>query len=205
MKKFSLRIADGPYKVFSPATAISAALFLVGAVVGSVIGSKITPEASGSLYTYVFDYLNSIKEFDFSRFNLLYALFNNFKYHLVVFILGFAGFGMFLIPFVSGVRGFFLSLSVSAFVRLLGSAGISLSMAAFGIQAVLTLPCLLILSSVAFYASKRMLTYTGGKRRDLSPVFSKQYLLICGLCFIVLFISALCEAYLVPSLLSMVY
>jgi uncharacterized membrane protein SpoIIM required for sporulation len=126
-----------------------------------------------------------------------------FKYHLGAVFLGFSVLGVVCIPLLSAVRGFFLSFSVSAIIRLLGGKAILLTLAMFGISTVITVPCFFILSVTSFSASQylfRLAVSKGSKNPGMLPPGSS--VAACVVCLGLLLVAALIDAYLTPQLIG---
>jgi stage II sporulation protein M len=128
---------------------------------------------------------------------------DNFKYHLAALFLGFSVLGVFCIPALSAVRGFFLSFSVSAIIRLMGSKGILLTLSIFGINTLITIPCFFVLSVSGFSASLYLLRLVFSKNtKNTASPFNSRFFMNCGICLIVLMVSTLIDTYLTPYLIS---
>ncbi len=177
------------------------ALFLCGCIIGTVSAGFVNDGTK--LNDYITNYLSFFLSGSSTKPSLFSAMADNFKYHLLAVFLGFSVLGVVCIPVVSAVRGFFLSFSISAIIRLLGSKGIFLALSMFGLNTLITLPCFFILSVSAFSASLYVLRLVFSKnvKSAVSP-FNSRYFINCGICLIVLMISALIDTYLTPHLIS---
>jgi stage II sporulation protein M len=180
---------------------VCAALFLCGCIIGTVTAGFISDGTK--LNDYISGYLSIFMRGSSSSPGLMTAIVDCYKYHLFAVFLGFSILGVFCIPVLSAVRGFFLSFSISVIIRLLGSKGILLALSIFGINTLLTIPCFFILSVSAFSASLYILRLVFSKnvKSTVSP-FDSRFFLNCGICLVVLMISALIDTYLTPYLIS---
>ena len=115
------------------------ALFLCGCIAGTVSAGCI--DEGTMLNDYITGFLSIFTNDTSPKLSLFSSLANNFKYQLIALFLGFSVIGVFLLPILSAVRGFFLSFSVAAIIRLLGSKGILLTLALFGVNTLITVPC----------------------------------------------------------------
>lgn len=177
------------------------ALFLCGCIAGTVAAGFI--DDGTKLNEYVTGYLSIFLNDTSPKLSLLASLANNFKYHLTALFLGFSVIGVFILPLLSAVRGFFLSFSAAAIIRLLGSKGILLTLALFGVNTLITIPCFFILSVSAFSASLYLLRLVFSKNlKNVVSPFNSRFFINCGICLIVLIISALIDTYLSPYLIS---
>ena len=72
------------------------------------------------------------------------------RWPLAAFLLGSTAFGIVGVPVLLGVRGFLLSFAAATFVRLFGLSGMAVSLAAFGVTALVAVPVLFAVSADAF-------------------------------------------------------
>lgn len=180
---------------------ICGAMFLCGCIIGTVSAGFVSD--GESLRQYISSYVAQVSGETLGKPEFLSALFGACKYHLIAIFLGFSILGVICIPLLSAIRGFFLCFSISAFVRLFGSSGILLALSVFGTGTLITVPCYFILAVSSFSASLylfRMILANGG-RGALSP-FGSKFFVRCGICFIILVLSALIETTLTSQLIS---
>ena len=104
-----------------------------------------------------------------------------------------------LIPALLAARGFFLSFAVTVFVRLFGYNGLLFSAGVFGVQCLVSLPFLLLISAQAFLSAVSLMSISFGNGRVKAyPVFSAGYFFRFGACALVLVVCALFEAFVSP-------
>lgn len=176
------------------------AMFLCGCIIGTVAAGAIS--SADQLGETINGYLSVFSSGMPSQPDFFSAALNAFKYQLAAVFLGCSIFGVVCIPLLSAVRGFFLCFSVSAFVRTLGGKGILLSLSVFGLDALITIPCFFILAVSAFSASHYISKMALSKNKKPGIPFSSNILVVCGICFMLLVLSALIDTYLTPSLIS---
>lgn len=179
---------------------LCAALFVCGCIIGTVSAGFITDTTQ--LGSTVSDYLAFLSDKAAVQPAFFSSVVDAYKYHLAAVFLGFSILGVFCIPVLSAVRGFFLSFSVSVIIRLLGGKGILLALSMFGISTLVTIPCFFIISVTSFTASQYLLRLSmakGGKSPGMLPTGSA--LASCAICLALLFVSALIETYLTPQLI----
>ena len=75
------------------------------------------------------------------------------RWPLAAFLLGGTALGAIGIPVLLGARGFLLAFSVATFARLFGLSGMAVSLAAFGVTALVAVPVLFVASTAAFRQS----------------------------------------------------
>ena len=181
---------------------ICGALFICGGVVGTVSAGFASAGDPG-----ISDYLSGYLEFSGQdvRPGFLSALFNACKYHLAVILLGFSIFGVFCVPVLSAMRGFFLCFSISVIVRRFGGDGVLLALALSGVGAALTVPCFFVLSASAFSSSLHVFKSVAAKGRGgivTKPSSSGSFFRRVCACSAVLACSALLDTLFIPKLIS---
>lgn len=207
MMKKLMRIHDLPPKRIEPAhmawpsLIVLAALFLFGAVAGCFTASSVDGSAGSALMSYLQEFFSMMAHRPEAVSLLGRALIGAFKYHLLVFLLGLTLPGVALIPATMVARGFFLSFAVTAFVRVQGVQGLWLAVGAFGVQTLLTLPCLFALAQSGFQASLSLLGSVLSKK-PVGKMVSSGYFSRFVVLSVVLVLSALFEALVTPALLS---
>lgn len=181
--------------------ALLSALFLAGAIVGMAAASYVASE--GELRDYITGYVSDYSSVPKTGELVGLAFFNAFKYHLPVVLFGFTALGVFLIPALVLVRGFFLSFAVTSFINVLGSGGLVLALGVLGFQSLITLPCLLLLGAQGFALSTSVLT-SGGLRPGIRRKADSIYWGRVGICFAALSFTALFEAFVSPLIVSQI-
>jgi len=123
---------------------------------------------------------------------------------IVIFLLGFASVGIWLLPVFLASQGFVLSYSMFSFSRALGRNGFRAVLALFSIRLAVLIPVSLLLGAAAFDRSKELflLSVGAGKRGRTSELRTDWYRF--GLCFVCLLLGALLELVLAPQLLQSV-
>lgn len=180
---------------------LCAVFFVCGCVIGAVAAGFVA--SADQLGSSVRDYLSLMSDKTSVQPSLMSSVVDAFKYHLLAVFLGSSVLGVFCIPILSAVRGFFLSFSVSVIVRLLGGKAILLTLSMFGISTLITIPCFFILSVIAFSASQNLLRVSlskSGKAPGMPP--AGRTVVVCVVCLALLLASALIETYLTPQLIQ---
>lgn len=185
---------------FDTAIVIMSVCLLFGIVLGCATSvraeSSFSPFAE---YTALSDGVSV--NYSFSKVYL-----NMVKYPLIVFILGFTAFGQLAIPLVVAVKGFFISFSVSLIMRGAGLHGLLSAMSVFGVQALLSIPCLLILAGVAFRFSKLFALRIQSQPSGIQPpsVRPGVYFSIFGIFLLLCLIFSLIDTIITPRLVSLI-
>jgi stage II sporulation protein M len=177
-------------------------LFLSGCIAGTVTAGFV--KDGTRLNDYFSSFLSLFLTGNSPGRDLFAALVDVFKYNLAAIALGFSFAGIFLVPVLSALRGFFLSFSVSMVIRVLGGKGVALALAIFGVNTLLTVPCFFVLSVDAFYASLSIFRLTVNKKQKLPLTpWGSRFFIRCGICLLVLVLTALLDMYVTPHLISL--
>ena len=182
---------------------LSAALFLCGCIVG-IISAGFVSNASG-LSGYISGLVPLKVGQAISQPNFLSIFFNSTKYHIFSLFFAFSVLGVICVPLMMAVRGFFLCFSISVIVRLLGGQGILLALSIFGIGALITVPCLFILSAQTFSASADLLKVVFSRAgRFAAGIYNRKFFTTAAFCFAIPALSALIDLLLTPKLVLLV-
>lgn len=187
------------------AVLLSVIFFVSGIFVGTFSAGSIDETGSVALYGDINEYIEVIRNGSYVRADFLSAILSAYKYHLLVVFLGLSVPGFIIIPFLSGVRSFYLSFSIAAFIKVFGSGGALVAFGLFGLGALITIPCLFMLSAQSFMASYELWRLVVGKSRGtVTRIYGKRYFFRCGAVMAVLFFSVLLEMYVTPWFVSVV-
>lgn len=177
------------------------AMFLCGVCAGCATAAYITGDYANFLNEYITkEVLVSVSDIQVKEF-FLKTLVSLYKYPMVIFLLGYTAFGIFFIPVVLILRGYFISFCVTSIVRGLGYKGLLTAFSIYGLQTVLSIPCLLVISMKAMRASQGFLSLVREEkdRRLISPI-PERYFLCFLICIACLTFCAVLEVLLVPKL-----
>lgn len=180
---------------------ICGVMFLCGCIIGTFSAGFVNDgtKLDAILTEYLSFYINGKS----ARPDFFISVLDTFKYHLTAVFLGLSVLGVIFIPVLSAARGFILSYSVSAIVRLLGGKGAWLALSVFGLRTLITIPCFFILSLYAYSASTYIFRQSFSKNIKISASpFNSRTFIACGICFLVLLVSALIDTYLTPYLIG---
>ena len=136
------------------AFALCAAGFLLGVLLGVLLSGGITEGDPASEFFSGYGQTLLSGDGD-GRF--LSVFMSVAWYHLLTILLSFTMLGVVLIPAVAAVRGFTLSFTLAALVRLYASQGIAAGMVLVGFTALLSVPILFLVSVDAMCASGELI------------------------------------------------
>ena len=115
------------------------------------------------------------------------------------FLLGLVGPGVFLLPALSALQGFFLSYSVACFAAALGRGGVKLALCAFGVRCAFILPCTFFLAAWGMRAAYARLR---GPKKRRAPLTGADRTRL-ALCALLLAAGVFAELTAVPKLLQL--
>ena len=200
MKRVIIKAAVWQPDAFLPWLALLSALFLIGAAVGCTSVAMVDDNSREELYSYIAGTMTSQNGRTFIA--LLASFFNLSKYHLIAYACGFTALGVLVLPVVMAIRGYFLAFSAAAFIKVFGLHGFTFSFLIFGVQSLISLPCLFILAIQSLQISIYLFGTAAHRQRGsyLSPV-SRTSLSRLGFCLAALLICSLYDTFLVPFLI----
>lgn len=178
-----------------PVICLLSVCFLLGAIVGSFFAAGL-PASSGS---YVESYVQRLTA---SSGGELFksSFWPGFILLALVFFSGFGRLSTLVIPAVFLVRGFTMSLAITAFIRVYGFSGYVPAVLAEFCSGFVITACLLVLSLFSFSLSsswsRRIGRRTGGPRIALDS----SYYMTAALCLAAVLMASLLYAYLMPPL-----
>ena len=173
-----------------PQVIFLAAVFTAGAVIGSFFAANISQGAEQYIESYVSMGTGSLG----AAKNTLYA---DIALLSLIFLSAFFRWGMLLISAAIGAKGFFLSATVTAFVRTFGMRGYLAAFSVIFISGFLSVTFLLILSVQAMKQIGRRKSLRGSRR----PVFPERvYFISAGICALAVMLSALLHVWTTPAL-----
>lgn len=130
--------------------------FVVGAL-GGFFFSGLTGE-NPALLDYLNRYFQMVSQGNGVDPPLWSSIWDLVRWPLAAFLLGSTAFGIVGVPILLGIRGFLLSFAAATFVRLFGLPGMAVSLAAFGVTALVAVPVLFAVSADAFRQSQGRLS-----------------------------------------------
>lgn len=179
--------------------------FLIGLYVGAALAGRQSTVVVPELRRYLDAYASAKQQSVLTLRQVFGSLFLYFRYPVLAFLLGFASFGMVLIPLVSALLAFSFSYSVCCFTAALGTKGVLMALALLGLRYMLTLPCFFVLAAPALRTSWELTRCTlGGGARRGAVLFDRAYFSRILPASAVLAAGALLDLWLTPWLLRLV-
>ncbi|MDR0838600.1 MAG: stage II sporulation protein M [Oscillospiraceae bacterium] len=176
---------------------LCAALFVCGCAAGVAASGLLTRSAP------VGEYISGLSESAGSALGGRFAssFLSAGKFHLAALLFAFSVLGVAGIPSVAAVRGFLLCFAMSSVIRFCGSGSVWAVLAMFSPEAIISVPCLFVLSAQSFNASAGLLRAASGASRGALP-FSGGFLSRGAACAALLAVAALIEAIISPGLVA---
>lgn len=172
-------------------------VFILGITAGALLACRVEAGPGSAMDAYLQSYAGLLRTGTAAGTPVWRAFLDAFLFPALALLSGLTLLGVAAIPLLLLIRGFMLSFSVTAFVSVFGLDGLWLALGELGLQCILGVPCLLILSVYGAHMALRLLTMarTGEKN---GKMFSRALLIRAGICTILLTACALADAYLMP-------
>lgn len=130
---------------------VLSACFAAGIVCGFLFSCWGRDDAE--LLEYLSEYLRAIGRGGGMEPSLWLSVWDLARWPAAAFLLGSTALGVLGLPVLLGARGFLLAFASATFVRLFGLPGLAVSMAAFGVTALVAVPVLFVTAADAFRQS----------------------------------------------------
>lgn len=180
---------------------ICAICFVVGVVVGTFSARALDVAGAHEFRQSMSWHLSQIADGTHPVPGFLSVLWDTGRDFLLILLLGCSFLGVVGLPILAGVRGFYLSFSIAAFLRAFGSGGLLTAFSLFGVGALVTVPCFFLLAAQAFGASGRLGRMAfGDGRAGVEALFGRRYWMQAGIACLGLLVAVLLELYIAPFL-----
>lgn len=184
----------------TPALAVTAAFFALGGLAGCFAALRTGAAGLEAVSSYLGRFLSAVQNGGREVPAWGELLWRTLRWPLGAALLGFSGLGLFGIPLLCGLRGFFLAFSTMTFGCACGQSGLLLAALLLGVPGVLTVPAFFLLSVQSLLTARVMAGRTGGQGKRELP-FDRAYFYRCGVCAVAILTGLLVERYLVPALI----
>lgn len=198
MRKKILRYARYRQKYFMssiiPTFAVSLVSLLIGIIVAAIIISKTPIDTIRGLGDSIV--------LSGSEGTVIESFWKCSKYHIFIWLISTSFLGVVLVPMALAYRGFVLCCSSAALIFDYGIMGAVISAAMFGLTALVSIPCLLIVATDSMSSSLSLFSQRYGiKRRGSYDTNSKRSLI----CILIMLPLAFIEHKIIPILLEYLY
>jgi len=174
--------------------------FFIGGILGCILGAFLDEAASGEISDFLTQYLALVSQEGVSP-EFWSVVWEQLRFPLAAFLLGFTALGVVGLPILFGVRGFLFTFSIGCFCRLLGYGGLLPALFLFALPAFLWAPALFIIGVHSFMGAGALFQRTFRDHRYPLP-YTSSYFIRCGLGALLLCLCIMLVYCVVPSLLS---
>lgn len=187
--------------LFLPRILFLAVFFVAGTFLGQVFARRVSVVVGQELTEYLKQYI--LTEHEHSVQMVLSAVVLYLRYPFLAVLFGFASIGVLLIPGMTVLFGFLVSFSVSCFVAAFGMEGVFLSLAAYGIRCVVTLPCYFLLAVPALENAVVLARLSFGRRQHgMALRLGRSWWMRLLICLVILLLSVCVDFMISPLLLQ---
>ena len=177
---------------------------IVGLACGAVFLSLLSVNDKELVVTKIKDFMSSISNNSLdSKLALKNALFVNFSYAIIIWILGISVIGLVINFIANYFKSFILGFSISSLIYTYGFKGLMLAFIYIIPTQLINIIICLILGVYTIMMTNMLIKTIFKKPQNLKKFF-KKYLLILGIVCVMALISSLSEAYILPHLLKIV-
>lgn len=178
------------------------AFFLCGGILGAAAGGYVKGEAADTLCGFIQGYLSDINSKTPEAGSFIRVLRNTFVFPLSAFLLGTSVIGFLLLPPLAACRGFLLGFSAASVIRVFGSGGKLLIFASYGINALISIPCVFLIAIQAMQISGKLFA-SGIPGLKNSGISGKRLIIKPAMCCVIMFMTAILDTYLTPYLIRL--
>lgn len=176
--------------------------FLGSGLAGCLIAASSGENSSASLSSYLCNYLALLSDREAVSPSVWAVLWEICCWPLLVFLLGLTALGALAIPAAFCVRGFLLAYAIAAFAQVFGKSGLLAALAVFGMTALVSIPILFSIGTIAFPSSLNLARGVLGERSS-GPYF-KEYLVQLLPCGALVVFAVVIQRSVMPQLLYIV-
>lgn len=173
--------------------AVISSAFLCGCVIGSFCAGYV--DADSAVYRYLNAFISAGADGLTTPGFLSVVMFNS-AFFVASFVCGFSSLGVISIPLLSAARGFCITFTVAAVIRVFGKAGILLSVSLCGFGLAVTLPCLFVFMCYCLQSSYRLIKFAFGRYESGPPVIGRPFFVLFFACVAGAFVASLIDTYL---------
>lgn len=195
------RMRDTPMAEGAPALVLTAAFFALGGLAGCVLAFHAEGGGGDALRLYLERFLSAAQAGELAPPAWPSLIWRTARWPLAAFLCGFTALGLFAVPALSALRGFFLAFSIAAFARAYGHGGIELAFLLLGVSGLVAVPVFFLLSVQSLTSARALACRREGQKRG-TAFLSIHDLSRCGLCAGAVCVCVLLERVLVPALVA---
>lgn len=178
-------------------------ILLCGIFAGGIATTYISSDVVDNMNAYVMRFVSSPEISEINRTLLADSAVCFFRYPVCAFLLGLTAFGVFFIPIVVFLRGFSIAFVVSTIFSTLSHKGIVVALVAYGLQAIVTVVCTIIIASKGMTTSKYIFNLMKKAKNNENSCL-RSYFLLFLVFSCVLTVFSFLEVFIIPKLVFVV-
>lgn len=168
MRRVTAKLWGTPTAYGTLALVVTAGFFVLGSLLGCLLILQADGAGAEALETYLTSFLAAAGEEELQTPELPAILWRTLRWPVGAVLLGFTSLGLAGIPLLSMLRGFLLTFSVGAFVRMYGQNGVRIAFCLLGVTGLISVPVFLLLSAQSFLSAMRLAAAPGGQTHKVS-------------------------------------
>ena len=173
---------------------LTVCFFVFGIILGHIGGYRVLPEISVQVQEYLLDYVFLQKKHGIKSESFLLTLIIYFRYPVAALFFSLSTLRVILVPILTIVYGFSLSIAASCLSMGLGRNGVLLAFSLLGIRCMFSLPCyFLITVPIQAHGGVLQEQYRGKRQRIHMSELGSKYLILLLDCIVVLLVGASIE------------
>lgn len=176
--------------------------FLCGIFVGVFAARALDAHGAFALRENIIGLIDSISTGSYPNPNFLSVFWLTGRYHLLALFLGFSILGVFALPLLAAVRGFYLSFSIAALIRAFGPAAFPLALSLFGIWSIITIPAFFFVLNQSFSTAAQLGKSLFSEPKVSFPtLYGRKFLQTMALSLFAIILTVILELSFTPTLL----
>lgn len=172
---------------------------IIGICIGAGSCTVMSEQQAQEMRSYLIESAKGLNTIDLSQ-TFKIAFLNTLKLSILIWICGFSVIGIGITPIIIGIRCYSCGYTVALLIRLCGGAGILAGIVGVLPQMVIMLPVLAAFCVISMRFSKNI-TLSKLEKTEKSKMLL-SYTIFSGFMMLMLFLCALIEGYVSPSLFS---
>ncbi len=180
-------------KYLSQKTLLMLIIYIIGIVLGAIYCTLLASQFDDSLYSYLSDFFQRIKEESQYLKTLKNSLFTNIRLFFILFVCSYFRPGSLLIMSTAGIKGFVAGFASGIFIKYYGIKGILLNLLSLPSN-LLFLPAFLVLSAASAIMSS--------DRKNSDKSQKRKYIVLAICCLTIFCVSSVFDSFLTTTFMK---
>ena len=180
-------------------------ILVLGILFGSILPIFLSVDDKSLVSEYLTGFVSDIKDGFNSLFLLKNGIISDFLFLIIIWLLGISIIGVPIVIFMFFYKCFIIGFSISSILINYGFKGIIFSFFYIFPHCIISIFSYIILVGYSLIFSIKLLFYIFRKNDFNIRRFFKKYVLIFGICFLIVFMSVIYEAFISPYILGFVF